>query len=113
MEYRLLGRSGLKVSTFAFGAMTFGGAGMFASVGETKGDAARSQIDMCLDAGVNLFDPADVYSEGQSEQLLGEALGARRPQVLIATKFFGKTGPGVNDLGGSRRHIIAACEASL
>lgn len=84
MEYRLLGRSGLQVSTFAFGAMTFGGAGMFASVGETKGDAARSQIDMCLDAGVNLFDTADVYSEGQSEQLLGEALGARARSAISA-----------------------------
>ena len=113
MEYRLLGRSGLKVSVFSFGAMTFGGSGMFASVGKTKSAEARRQIDLCLEAGVNLFDTADVYSDGRSEELLGEALGARRSQVLIATKFFGRTGPGVNDLGGSRRHIIDACAASL
>ncbi|MGB8363129.1 MAG: aldo/keto reductase [Rhizomicrobium sp.] len=113
MEYRLLGRSGLKVSVFSFGAMTFGGAGMFAAVGETKGADAKRQVDMCLEAGVNLFDTADVYSEGQSEEVLGDALGSRRGQILIATKFFGQTGQGVNDLGGSRHHIIKACEASL
>jgi aryl-alcohol dehydrogenase-like predicted oxidoreductase len=113
MEYRLLGRSGLKVSVFSFGAMTFGGAGRFAGVGETKGAEAKRQIDMCLDAGVNLFDTADMYSEGQSEEVLAEALGARRPRVLIATKFFGQTGPGPNDQGASRHHIIEACEASL
>jgi aryl-alcohol dehydrogenase-like predicted oxidoreductase len=113
VEYRLLGRSGLKVSAFSFGAMTFGGSGMFASVGETKAADAKRQVDMCLEAGVNLFDTADLYSEGQSEELLGEALGKRRPQVLVATKFFGQTGSGVNDLGASRWHIINACEASL
>jgi aryl-alcohol dehydrogenase-like predicted oxidoreductase len=113
MEYRLLGRSGLKVSAFSFGAMTFGGSGTFAAVGQTKGAEAKRQIDMCLDAGVNLFDTADVYSEGQSEEVLAEALGARRSRVLIATKFFGRTGDGVNDLGASRLHIINACEASL
>ena len=113
MEYRLLGRSGLKVSVFSFGAMTFGGSGNFASVGNTQLEDARRQIDMCLEAGVNLFDTANVYSNGQSEELLGEALGSRRPNVLIATKFFGNTGPGVNDVGGSRHHIINACEASL
>jgi aryl-alcohol dehydrogenase-like predicted oxidoreductase len=113
MEYRVLGRSGLKVSVFSFGAMTFGGSGMFASVGNTQSVDAKSQIDMCLEAGVNLFDTADVYSDGRSEQLLSEALGSRRSQVLIATKFLGQTGPGVNDLGASRRHIINASEASL
>jgi aryl-alcohol dehydrogenase-like predicted oxidoreductase len=113
MEYRLLGRSGLKVSAFSFGAMTFGGAGMYAAIGDTKGVEAKRLIDMCLDVGVNLFDTADVYSNGQSEEQLGAALGPRRPTVLIATKFFGQTGPGVNDLGGSRNHLVAACEASL
>jgi aryl-alcohol dehydrogenase-like predicted oxidoreductase len=113
MEYRLLGRSGLKVSAFSFGAMTFGGSGFFSTVGETKLDEARRQIDMCLDAGVNLFDTADIYSGGESEELLGEALGARRPSVLIATKFLARMGPGENDLGASRLHIIQACEASL
>ncbi|CAN7201200.1 aldo/keto reductase [Phenylobacterium sp. LjRoot225] len=113
MEYRLLGRSGLKVSVFSFGAMTFGGAGMFAGIGDTKGSDAKRQIDMCLDAGVNLFDTADMYSAGQSEAVLAEALGERRKQVLIATKFFGKMGEGVNDHGASRLHIVEACEASL
>jgi aryl-alcohol dehydrogenase-like predicted oxidoreductase len=113
MEYRHLGRSGLKVSVFSFGAMTFGGAGMFSGIGETKGSEAQRQIDMCLEAGVNLFDTADMYSEGQSEEVLAEALGPRRRQVLIATKFFGRMGPGPNDHAASRHHIIEACEASL
>ncbi|MCB2079407.1 MAG: aldo/keto reductase [Novosphingobium sp.] len=114
MEYRNLGRSGLKVSVFSFGAMTFGdGSGIFASVGDTRGEDARLQIDMCLDAGVNLFDTADVYTDGQSEELLGEILGPRRKDVLIATKCLGRTGPGVNDLGSSRKHVVEACEASL
>jgi aryl-alcohol dehydrogenase-like predicted oxidoreductase len=113
MHYRLLGRSGLKVSVFSFGAMTFGGAGMFATMGSTRGAEARRQIDMCLEAGVNLFDTADIYSAGESEVLLSEALGARRPHVLVATKFMGKTGRGVNDIGASRLHITSACEASL
>jgi len=113
MEYRQLGRSGLKVSVFSFGAMTFGGVGMFSAVGDTKGADAREQIDMCIDAGVNLFDTADVYAEGRSEEVLAEAIGDRRTRVLIATKFFGRTGQGENDLGGSRHHIISACEASL
>ena len=113
MEYRQLGRSGLKVSAFSFGAMTFGGTGIFANIGNTGAPEARHQIDMCLDAGVNLFDTADVYSGGLSEELLGKALESHRSQVLIATKFLGRTGPSVNDKGASRRHIIAACEASL
>jgi aryl-alcohol dehydrogenase-like predicted oxidoreductase len=114
MEYRFLGRSGLRVSTFSFGAMTFGdGHGMFGSVGDTQGDDAQRQVDMCIDAGVNLFDTADMYTEGQSEELLGKAVRSRRQQVLIATKCFGQTGPGVNDLGSSRGHIVEACEASL
>jgi aryl-alcohol dehydrogenase-like predicted oxidoreductase len=114
MEYRLLGRSGLKVSVFSFGAMTFGdGHGMFGSVGNTHGAEAARQIDQCIDAGVNLFDTADMYTEGQSEELLGDILQTRRQQVLIATKCYGRTGPGQNDLGGGRGHIIEACEASL
>jgi aryl-alcohol dehydrogenase-like predicted oxidoreductase len=113
MEYRLLGRSGLKVSVFSFGTMTFGGAGMFAGVGTTTGADARRQIDMCVDAGVNLFDTADMYSAGQSEEVLGEALGDKRSQVLVATKAYGPTGQGENERGASRHHLIAACEASL
>jgi aryl-alcohol dehydrogenase-like predicted oxidoreductase len=113
MEYRLLGRSGLKVSLYSFGTMTFGGTGWFAGVGQTKTEAARRQIDLCLEAGVNLFDTADVYSNGESEEILGEALGARRTSVLVATKVYGQMGPDENDRGASRHHIIRACEASL
>ncbi len=114
MEYRLLGRSGLKVSVYSFGAMTFGdGSGIFKTVGDTRGADAETQIGKCLDAGVNLFDTADTYTNGQSEELLGAILKPRRQQVLIATKCFARMGPGVNDLGSSRKHIIEACEASL
>jgi aryl-alcohol dehydrogenase-like predicted oxidoreductase len=113
MEYRLLGKSGLKVSAFCFGTMTFGGTGMMAGVGQTRGEDARRQIDMCLEAGVNVFDTADVYSAGLSEEVLAEALGDRRKSVLIATKAYGAMGPGPNDSGASRHHIVEACEASL
>jgi aryl-alcohol dehydrogenase-like predicted oxidoreductase len=114
MEYRLLGRSGLKVSAFSFGAMTFGGGeGFFARIGHTVGKAAERQVDMCLEAGVNLFDTADVYHNGQSEEVLGEVVGGRRSRVLIATKCFARMGPDANDLGSSRHHIVRACEASL
>ena len=113
MEYRLLGRSGLKVSAFSFGTMTFGGSGAMAGVGETRGNDALRQVDMCLDAGVNLFDTADVYSAGLSEEVLAQALGVRRKSVLIATKAYGAMGSGQNDSGSSRHHIIEACEASL
>ena len=114
MEYRLLGKSGLKVSAFSFGAMTFGGgAGYFGRVGRTQGTEAERQIDMCLEAGVNLLDTADIYSDGQSEEVLGEVLGNRRSRLLIATKCFATMGPSQNDLGSSRYHIINACEASL
>jgi aryl-alcohol dehydrogenase-like predicted oxidoreductase len=114
MEYRPLGRSGLIVSAFSFGAMTFGdGSGTYATVGDTRGADAEKQITLCLDAGVNLFDTADVYTDGQSEELLGKILKPRRQEVLIATKCLGRMGPGVNDLGSGRKHIVDACEASL
>ena len=114
MEYRMLGRSGLHVSVYSFGAMTFGdGSGNFSVVGDTFGKEARRQIDMCIDAGINLFDTADVYTAGQSEEVLGEILAPRRQEVVIATKFLGQTGPGVMDRGASRKHIVEACEASL
>ena len=113
MEYRFLGRSGLKVSAFSFGVMTFAGTEHWSHIGDTKGEIAKRQIDMCVDAGINLFDTADVYSHGDSEVVLAEALGKRRAEVLVATKFAGATGAGVNDRGGSRHHIIGACEASL
>ncbi len=113
MDYRTLGASGLRVSVLAMGTMTFGGTGPFANVGTTGADEARRQVDMCLDAGVNLIDTADVYSGGLSEEIVGEVLRGRRDQVLLATKVRMGMGPGPNDAGLSRHHIIAGCEASL
>jgi aryl-alcohol dehydrogenase-like predicted oxidoreductase len=113
MEYRQLGRSGLRVSTVTLGTMGFGGTGWASPVGRIDVDGARRQIDLCREAGVNLFDTADVYSEGLSEQILGEALGKHRDDVLVATKVRGDMGPGPNDGGLSRYHIIRAAEASL
>ena len=114
MEYRQLGRSGLKVSTVTLGTMTMGGKGKFASVGEVGLEEARRQIDMCLEAGVNLIDTADVYSNGAPEEIVGAALGGKRKGgVLIATKARFPMGDGPNDRGLSRHHLIEACEASL
>jgi aryl-alcohol dehydrogenase-like predicted oxidoreductase len=113
MEYRTLGTSGLRVSVLTMGTMTFGGKGAFANVGSTGADEARRQVDMCLDAGINLIDTADVYSGGLSEEIVGEVLRGRRDQVLVATKVRMEMGPGPNDAGLSRHHIITGCEASL
>lgn len=114
MEYRYLGRSGLLVSTLSFGTMTFGGGGDFAATGNVQLDEAKRQVDICLDAGVNLFDTADIYSDGQSEEILGAAIGKhRRQNVLLSTKAFFRTGPGPNDKGSSRLRLIQCCEASL
>ena len=113
MEYRQLGRSGLRVSVLTMGTMTFGGKGNFAVVGSTDVTEARRQVDRCLDAGVNLIDTADVYSEGVSEEIVGEVLEGRRDAALIATKVRMPMGPGPNDAGLSRHHVIAGCEASL
>src|SRR4051795_1930398 len=113
MEYRQLGRSGLRVSTITLGTMGFGGTGWASPVGRIDVEGARRQLALCRDAGVNLVDTADVYSAGLSEQILGEALGKDRDEVLIATKVRGDMGPGPNDGGLSRHHIVRACEASL
>jgi aryl-alcohol dehydrogenase-like predicted oxidoreductase len=113
MDYRQLGRSGLRVSALTLGTMTFGGGGRFANVGSTDVDGARRHIDMCLDAGVNLIDTADVYSAGASEEIVGQALAGRRDRVLLATKARMAMGEGPNDAGLSRHHLIRACEASL
>jgi aryl-alcohol dehydrogenase-like predicted oxidoreductase len=113
MEYRELGRSGLRISVLTMGTMTFGGRGGFASVGTTDADQARQQVDMCLDAGINLIDTADVYSDGLAEEILGQVLRGRRDQVLVATKVRMAMGSGPNDAGLSRHHIISGCEASL
>jgi aryl-alcohol dehydrogenase-like predicted oxidoreductase len=113
MEYRSLGTSGLRVSVLTMGTMTFGGTGPFANVGSTGAEEASRQVDMCLDAGINLIDTADVYSSGLSEEILGQVLRGRRDQVLIATKVRMAMGQGPNDGGLSRHHIISGCEASL
>ncbi|WP_410015074.1 aldo/keto reductase [Sodalis sp. C49] len=113
MEYRLLGRSGLKVSVLSLGTMTFGGKGKFAKVGDTGVAEARRQLALCIDAGINLFDTADVYSQGVSEEILGEVLKEKRDSVLIASKARFPMGNGPNDRGSSRHHLIRACEASL
>jgi aryl-alcohol dehydrogenase-like predicted oxidoreductase len=114
MEYRLLGRSGLKVSTLTIGTMTFGGKGWAKTVGDLGASDARRLVDLCLDAGVNLIDTADVYSQGVSEEIIGEITGGKRKNgVLIATKARFPMGDGPNDAGSSRHHLIRACEASL
>src|SRR3954452_12569078 len=113
MEYRQLGSSGLKVSALTLGTMTFGGTGDFAAVGSTDVPGATRQIDLCLDRGVNFIDTANVYSNGLSEQILGEALKGRRDRVVLATKARMPMGDGANDAGLSRHHLIAECENSL
>ena len=99
MDYRQLGHSGLRVSALTLGTMTFGGRGNFAKVGGTDVDTATRQVDMCLDAGVNLIDTADVYSDGLSEEIVGKALKGRRDRVLLATKARMPMGDGPNDAG--------------
>ncbi|HEY0240920.1 MAG TPA: aldo/keto reductase [Friedmanniella sp.] len=115
MDYRQLGASGLRVSTITLGTMGFAGTGWAEPVGHLDVDGARGQIKLARDAGVNLFDTADAYSGGQSEEILGAALGSDRDDVLIATKVRMQVGDldGPNDLGLSRHHIIRAAEASL
>jgi aryl-alcohol dehydrogenase-like predicted oxidoreductase len=113
MEYRQLGKSGLRVSVLCLGTMTFGGRGVFSKVGSTDIENARRQIDLSLEAGVNLFDTADAYSEGASEEILGQALEGRRDNVLVATKARMVVGEGPNDGGVSRYHLIRSCERSL
>jgi aryl-alcohol dehydrogenase-like predicted oxidoreductase len=113
MEYRQLGRSGLRISCLSLGTMTFGGRGDFAKVGSTGAADARRQVDECLDAGINLIDTADIYSHGLSEEIVGAAIEGRRDRVLVATKARMNMGDGANDAGLSRHHLIEACEASL
>lgn len=113
MEYRQLGRSGLRISTMTLGTMGFGGTGWASAVGTIDVDGARKQIGLARDAGVNLIDTADVYSNGLSEEIVGQALGADRADVLLATKVRMPMGDGPNDAGLSRHHIIRGAEASL
>jgi len=112
MEYRYLGRSGLKVSVLTMGTMTFGGS---EKVGHTDQGNATRQIDLCLDAGINLLDTANVYNAGVSEEMIGVALAenGRRQRTLVATKVRFGMGAGPNEAGLSRHHIIEQCKASL
>jgi aryl-alcohol dehydrogenase-like predicted oxidoreductase len=113
VEYRQLGRSGLRISTLTLGTMTFGGHGDFQKVGSTDTSGARLLVDRCLDAGVNVVDTADVYSSGVSEEIVGAAIEGRRDRLLVATKARFPVGDGPNDAGLSRQHLVRACEDSL
>lgn len=113
MEYRTLGHSGLKVSVLTMGTFTFGGGGPFAMVGKQGVAEARKLVDLCIDNGVNLFDTANMYSNGMSEEILGEVLDGRRDKVLINSKARMRIGDGPNDEGVSRFHLIRECERSL
>src|ERR1700753_2371235 len=117
MQYKTLGDTGLLVSTICFGTMTFhGGSGMFQKIGTVDQAGADELIKNSIDAGVNFFDPADVYSEGESEKALGQSLknlGIARKDVVLATKVFGRMGQGRNDIGASRGHIMDAVDASV
>jgi aryl-alcohol dehydrogenase-like predicted oxidoreductase len=113
MQYRQLGRSGLKVSSLTLGTMTFGGKGRFSYVGSTEQAEATRMVDIALEAGVNLLDTSDVYSTGTSEEIVGQAIKGKRDNVLLATKARFPMGSGPNDAGLSRHHILQACDASL
>lgn len=114
MEYRQLGASGLHVPVLCFGTATFGGGNdFFKAWGSTQAEEASHLVDLCLDAGVNLFDTADIYSSGLAEEILGKAIAGRRDKVLISTKATFPMGKGLNDQGSSRFHLVKACEASL
>ncbi|WP_419695126.1 aldo/keto reductase [Mesorhizobium muleiense] len=114
MDYRRLGASGLKVPALSFGAGTFGGSGpLFGAWGNSDATEARRLVDICLEAGVNLFDTADVYSNGASEEVLGAAVKGRRDAVLISTKTSLPMGDGPNDAGSSRSRLINAVEDAL
>jgi aryl-alcohol dehydrogenase-like predicted oxidoreductase len=113
MEYRSLGRSGFKVPVLTLGTGTFGGVGGFSSWGTTGPEEATRLVDICLEAGLNMFDSADIYSRGSSEEVLGAAIKGRRDKVLISTKVTFPTGPGPNDCGSSRHYLLRAVEASL
>ena len=113
MDYRQLGRSGLRISALTLGTMTFGGRGAFAKVGDLDARAAARLLDRSLDAGVNVIDTANVYSEGYSEEIVGQIMRGRRDRALVATKARMPMGASPNDAGLSRHHLIHECEASL
>lgn len=113
MKMHFLGKAGIKVSELCFGTMTFGGRGRHKIIGEVNQKEADTLVGMALDAGINFFDTADVYSEGLSEEICGKALGIQRKNIILATKVRARTGLGPNDVGLSRHHILEGCNASL
>jgi aryl-alcohol dehydrogenase-like predicted oxidoreductase len=117
MQYKTLGNTGLLVSRLCFGTMTFGaGPGLYKTIGSVDQKGADELVKASIDSGINFFDTADVYSEGQSESTLGRSfknLNIPRQDVVIATKVYSRVGPGYNDIGASRGHIMHAVEASL
>jgi len=114
MEYRVLGSSGLKVSTLCFGLATFGGGSdFFKAWGSASDEEAKRIIGLCLDAGINVFDTADIYSNGLSEQVFAKAMQGRRNELLISSKATFRFGEGPNDVGSTRYHLLEACEGSL
>ncbi len=114
MEQRLLGGSGFKVPVLSLGTGTFGGGtDFFRAWGSTDAQGATRLIDICLDAGINMFDSADIYSKGLAEEVLGKAIAGRRDKVIISTKATFEFGPGPNDVGSSRYHLLHAVEGSL
>jgi aryl-alcohol dehydrogenase-like predicted oxidoreductase len=114
MEFRLLGGSGFKVPALSLGTGTFGGSNdFFKAWGDTDAKGATRLVDICLDAGLNMFDSADIYSDGLAEEVLGKAIAGRRDRVIISTKATFRAGSGPNDVGSSRHHLLKACEGSL
>ena len=113
MEFRRLGGSGFSVPVLSLGTATFGGGRGFEMWGQSGAQEATRLVDLCLEAGLTMFDSADMYSAGAAEEILGAAIKGRRDRVIISTKATFRTGPGPNDVGSSRHHLIAACEASL
>src|SRR3712207_3405398 len=114
MEHRQLGGSGFRIPVLSFGTATFGGKGdFFKTWGNTQGEDARRMVNLCVDAGVNMFDTANTYSRGLSEEILGEAIAGMRQKVIISTKGTFSMGEGPNDYGSSRFHITRQCEESL
>lgn len=113
MQYRQLGRSGLKISALNFGSVTFGGQGDFASTGNVDVSEATRMVDLCVEHGVNMFDTADAYSGGEAEEILGHVLKGRSRELLVTSKVRFPTGKGPNEQGLSRHHILNACEDSL
>src|ERR1700690_1760093 len=114
MEFRQLGKSGLKGPALSFGTGTFGGGTeFFKAWGASDVAEATRLVDICLDAGLNMLDTADIYSNGLAEEITGQAIKGRRDKVLISTKATFRMGNDVNDVGSSRFHLLKACEASL